>query len=305
MRINNEYVEIKKGNKVYKKQNMILNTYLKALFKAQLDTTHNSSEITTCYLKLDTPIENVDYDSELSYSDFDIRLISSGNLSKSIIATENSIKVSYNFKDTAFFFKRNDGTWAGTSMGSFDLFTGRQITAIAFGDGTNCFTFLDTTNMNIIINSGERFVFTRVDNITSDGICKGFDYPLHLINDTAHVDYDANTGMSTKAQLYSIGFGNKIGYMEEEYLINNVEVDRDDYSITFDVSRTEKIGHYPSEDLQLGFYPTMDNSKYVMFKYRLYYGDTSLYQYFDEYYIMSKPNKNFGNLEVKLKIERI
>ena len=107
-----------------------------------------------------------------------------------------------------------------------------------------------------------------------------------------------------------MGFGNTLGLMEEEYLINNVESDRDNYSITFDVSRTKKVGHYPSEDLQLGFYPTMDNSKYLVFKYRLYrrYYNSSTSQYvityLDDYYTMSKPNENFGNLEIKLKIER-
>lgn len=313
MRIKNEYVEIKIGNKVYTKQNMILNTYLKAIFEAQIYTEHNNSNIGFCYLKLDTPLENVDYDSQINATDFDIQLF--GKEKSSIITTESLIKVIYNFNDTSFFFKKSDGTWAGTAGGNLNMFVGRKVVGIGFGINRKCFAYLDTNNMNIIINENEQFRITRVDNFLSDGIVKNLDYPLHLINDIAKKDlkyvYINNIGYeeSTMAQLYSVGFGNTAGYMEEEYLIDDVETDRDDYSITLNVSRIKKIGHYPSEDLQLGFYPTMDNSKYLIFKYRLYrrYTDSNsqfVVTYLDKYYTMSKPNENFGNLDIKLKIER-
>lgn len=317
MKISNEYVEIKIGNKVYRKQNMILNTYLKELFASQLNTQHNLARISACYIKLDTPIENVDYNSELTRDDFDIFIYPSGNLTTNITTAKNTIKIMYNFKDMMFSYKKSDGTYGSSS--SFNIFAGRKITAIAFGMDV-CYTFLDTSNMNIIINNEENFVFTRVDNITSDGITKGIEYPLHLVNDIAKKDektiwIQEQQGMTgyketTRAKLYSIGFGNTVGYMEEEYLINEVETDRDDYSISFDVSRTKKIGHYPSENLHFTFYPTMDNSKYLIFKYKLYrrYYNSNTEQYvitdLDKYYTMSKPNENFGNLQIKLKIER-
>lgn len=319
MKIGNEYVEIKKGNKVYRKQNMILNTYLKKLFASQVDTEHESSEIAFCYIKLDTPLE-VDYDSELTYNDFDIRLFPSGNLTTNIISTKNSIKISYNFITQLVVYKKEDGTWTTISGGNFNIFAGRKITGVAFstgGTGAKCLTYLDTNNMDIIIDNNEEFRFTRVDNIISDGNCKELDYPLHLINDVAKKDsstvFIGNLSYEevTMAQLYSIGFGNTEGLMEEEYLINNVETDRDDYSITFDLSRTKKLGHYPSEDLQLGFYPTMDNSKYIIFKYKLYrrYYNSESQQYvitnLNKYYTMNKLNENFGNLKIKLKIERL
>ena len=80
MRISNEYVEIKVGNKVYRKQNMILNTYLKEIFISQFDNQHDSAKISSCYIKLDEPIENVNYNSELdARDDFDIILLSTGN----------------------------------------------------------------------------------------------------------------------------------------------------------------------------------------------------------------------------------
>lgn len=308
MKISNKYVEIKMGNKKYRKQNMILNTYLKRIFDMQMNDDHNVCLINRCYLKLDTPIENVGYDTELDgLLDFDIFIYPSYNVN--IISNKNIISLNYKFDDSMYTYNRKRYA-EGLSQ-----FNGRKITAIGFGMNRNCFTFLDTDNMNIFINANEDFLMSRLDTIQSDGTANKIEYPLHLINDTARkdvktiVDGDYQYSETTMAKLYSIGFGNTIGLMEEEYLIDDVETDRDDYSITLNVPRTKKIGHYPSEDLQLGFYPTMDNSKYLIFKYRLYrrYTDSNsqfVITYLDEYYTMSKPNENFGDLDIKLKIER-
>ena len=300
MKVKNEYVQIEIGGKSWTHKNMILNTYLKKIFQSQIDTEHDTSKIHFCYLKLDTPIENIDYDTELFGTDFDIRIMS--QYKPSVIKNKNNVKITYNYDDEAYFYN-NNGSSEYVGMGNLNAFAGRKITAIGFGtSGTGeCLAFLDTNNMNIIININESFRITRVDNIISDGIVKNFDYPLHLIHDISE---------TTMAQLYSMGFGNTLGYIEEEYLIGDVQTDTDDNSITFNVTRIEKIGHYPSENLQLGFYPTIDNSKYLVFKYKLYrrYYDYENEQYvvnyLDKYYTMSKQNNNFGNLQIKLKIER-
>ncbi len=315
MKITNEYVQINIGNKTYTKKNMILNTYLFRLFASQLDTAHDLCLINSCYIKFNDPIENVDYDTILSDNDFDLQIINrpinETYFKKISENTKNSIRLKYTFDNNSSY--KVGGTVDSANI--LEIFNNKKITALAFGyrdnntDQNVIFAFQDTTNMNIVLNTNENLSITRSDLIQSDGICRGFDYPLHLVNDIAFRDQEQtlHTFDVTKAQLYSIGFGNTIGLMEEEYLINDVEVDRDDTSITFDVSRVEKLGHYPSEDLFFDFYPTMDNSKYMLFKYRLYRIDTNHYnapQYLDEYYTMSKPNQNFGDLEIKLKIER-
>lgn len=314
MKIKNKYVEIKNGNKIYKKQNMILNTYLKKIFENQFDTNHESCFINRCYLKLDTPIENVNYDTVLNgLTDFDILIYPS--YLANVVGNKNNIIINYKFDDN--WYLKNGTEFVGEG---FKNLNGRKITAIGFGYRNNCLTFLDTSNMNIIINANEKFLITRVDEIQSDGIADKIDYPLHLVNDVARKDRkeiefdngEVNTSFQedTMAKLYSVGFGNIVGLMEEEYLIEDVEIARDDYSITFDINRTKKIGHYPSENLFLGFYPTMDNSKYLIFKYKLYrrYFNDLTEEYvvteLDKYYTMSKSNENFGDLNIKLKIER-
>ena len=45
MRVKNEYVQIKVGNRTYIKQNMILDIYLKRLFDMQYATNHNYTVI--------------------------------------------------------------------------------------------------------------------------------------------------------------------------------------------------------------------------------------------------------------------
>ena len=309
MKVSNEFVEVKIGNRSFTKRNMILNTYLNKIFNNQMDTEHSRTDIHRCFIKLDTPLENLDYNSELDTTDFDILV--NPSFVNQVIPDKNSIKVIYNFDITSYLY---GGKVYYNS--DFYMFDGRKITAIGFGINDECVAVADTSNMNIIINTKENFHITRVDNFQSDGTCLGFDYPLHLINDVAKAEekyfqLPNNEFVSeyTMAQLYSVGFGNVKGLMEEEYLIDNVEIDRDDYSITFNVQRDLKTGVYPNDNLHLGFYPMKDNSKYLIFKYRLYrryidQNDEYVVTYLDRYYTMSKLNETFGDLNIKLKIER-
>lgn len=298
MKINNEFVEVKIGNRKFTRKNMILNRFLKETFGSQMGTVYRSPYIIQCYIKLNTPLENVTYDSDLRATDFDLTLFG-GNKDKKIITNRNSAKVIMDFDDNSYFYqnKRYDGK-------SLDIIDGQKIVGIGFGYFGYCLAYVDTSNMNIIINSKERLAVTRVDNFQSDGVCTGIDFPLHLINGIAKYELEFDTISKHKeAQLYSIGFGNVEGLMEEEYLIEDVEIDRDDYSITFNIPRTQKNGAYPSENLRLGFYPVKDNSKYLIFKYRLFkVGEIPVP--LDRYYTMSKPNTDFGDLNIKLKIER-
>lgn len=313
MKVKNEYIQIKIGNKIWTKKNMILNEYLYRMFDSQINTIHDQCYISNCFLKLDTPIENVDYDSEILPSEFDITIrnvLNEKYFKKRTIKTNNSIKINYIFDNNSIFIIGNE--WHDASI--LKNYTNRRIMGIGFGiDNTsNIFAYLDTSNMNIIINYNESISISRIDLLQSDGICEGIDYPLHLVNDFAFkntkdviVD-ELYTQEYTKAQLYSVGFGSYKGVMEEEYLIGNVETDRTNDSITFNIQRDKLIGKYPSDNLWLGFTPTKDNSKYLIFKYRLYRIDGfNNVNYLDEYYTMSMPNETFGNLDVKLKIERL
>ena len=312
MKVKNEYIQIKIGNKTWTKKNMILNEYLYRLFDSQINTSHDDCYISCCYLKLDTPIENVDYDSEILPSEFDItikNLPSEKYFKAKTTRTNNSIRINYVFDSNSLFII--DDLWYEASI--MNDYANRRIMGIGFGinDSSNIFAYLDTSNMNIVINYNESISISRVDLLQSDGVCNGIEYPLHLVNDLAFKDkvWNSTTGVDeyTKAQLYSVGFGNVKGNMEEEYLIGDVQENIDENSITFNVQRDKFVGIYPSNNLNLGFTPLKDNSKYLIFKYRLYRIDANKNNmtYLDEYYTMSMQNESFGDLDIKIKIERL
>ena len=319
MKVKNEYVQVKIGDKTYTKKNTLLDRFLQRIFKSQIDLQHSSAEITACYIKLDTPLEYDDINN-VTRSDFDIELfggtdsgLSVSNFDFMAEKNKNSVKITYNYNPYSSALFEYNGDYYEANQ--FEMFIGRKITAIGFGSGL-LYAIVDTSNMGIYIDATEKIQITRVDLYQSDGVAKGIEFPLHLVNDNAHYrqKYYDNVQEKIMAQLYSVGFGNVLGLMEEEHLINDVLDELGDTYINLNVNRAKKIGHYPSEDLHLGFYPTLDNSKYLIFKYRLYkkitiadnYGETTTtYEYLDEYYTMSMPNENFGNLDIKLKIERL
>lgn len=316
MKVKNEYIQIKLGNKTYVKKNMLLRLYIDRLLQSQIDPYHFNTSITNCYIKFDEPIENVDYDTRIPIDEFDVILYDStmdnilgeNKFDKMSKKTSNSIQIVYKFDNKNFF--EYDGEYMDPNQ--FEIFNNRKITAIGFGYGANVYAFLDTSNMNIVVNNNEKIEITRVDRFESDGICKGFDFPLHLVNDSAHYNLkyeeinNESISVETMAQIYSIGFGSTMGNMEEEYLFDDVSKTIFDNEVDIDIECDEKVGKYPSKNLQLGFMPTKDNSKYLIFKYRLYrhYSNNTI-RFLDEYYTMSYPNDSFGNLKIVLKIERL
>lgn len=309
MKIKNEYIEIKKGDKKFTKKNKILDVYLHQLFDSQMNDEHDTTTISYCFIKFDNPLEGIDYDSEVDPKDyFDVILWSFRTVAPIIKTSDNIIKLIYKFSTQNFRMFYDGSSWVSPNDKTFNMFAGKQITAIGFGSYNKLFAYLDTSNMNIIINQDENLEITRADSIQSDGIVKGYDYPLHLAQDVINKTI---IGRENKicAQLYSVGFGNVMGLMEEEYLLSNFIHWTTDTAVEFLLTRRKKIGHYPSENLQLGFYPTMDNSKYLIFKYRLYkrelVGSTYMTTYLNKYYTMNMANTDFDGLNVKLKIERM
>jgi hypothetical protein len=308
MKVKNEYVQIKIGNKIWTHKNMILNEYLERLFKSQTETIYEPCYVTKCYIKLDEPLENVDYDSKIYASDFDISISGATPtetwLKTRITTNKNYIKINYIFDTSGNYRIKGDNLNHRASI--LNKYANRKIAAIGFGSFNEeepLLAYLDTSNMNIIINYNENFTISRLDTLKSDGYCVGYDFPLHFANDLLRNNHEMTF---TKAKLYSVGFGSSLGNMEEEYLINDVQTSIDDNSITLNVNRQEKKGVYLGNNLNLGFTPIKDNSQYLIFKYRLYVVDASdNLSSTNKYYTMNMKNSDFGNLDIKLKIERL
>lgn len=319
MRIGNEYVQIKKGNKNYIKQNTILDIYLQRILNSQINPSYSTRpEITNCYIKLDTPLENITPSSNLEYpNDFDIKfyknIFEEYTFKKMSTMYKNKVDVRYKFTKDGFF--QYNGNIYG-SMNDFDMFDGRKITAIGFGLNNTCYAVVDVSNMNIVINQGEELSISRLDTHQSDAIVYNYDYPLHLVNYIANKDYDMNLGEQTIAQLYSVGLGNKLGLMESEHIIDfeSDDVEISDTNINIIFNETISVGRYPSENLfpSEHLFPKKDNSKYILLKYRLVRVDNDDNKtYLDEYYTMSynidlsRYNGQQKDISFNLEIERM
>ena len=293
-----------------------ISTMLYNIFANQITPSiFNKTEINECYIKFDTPIENISEYSGYTFSDFDVKFAfpqsyvttKEKNFNKNSILSNDSITINYNFSNDGLFDYNNEIY----DPEDFSMFVGKKITDIGFGENNTCLAIVDVSNMNIIINENETLEIYRTDTYQSDAKCVGFDFPLHLVNNNAKYNAIAEDSVYKVAKLYSIGLGNKEGYMESENVINiNDEILGDNY-ITIDFSETIKVGHYPSETLFPGFYPTMDNSKYLILKYRLCtINNVNQLTELDEYYTMSykndlsQYNDQEKNISFTLKIER-
>lgn len=303
MKVKNKYVQIQIGNKTYTKRNMILNKYLEKIFESQINPSFDlGAEIKYCYIKLDTPLENIDYDSNLTGSEFDI-ILSSGVSSiidgeklfiNNSVKSNSNVLINYKFTSDGSFQYKTSG-WQNGQKNDFEMFNGRKITNIGFGNN-GVYAILDVSDLNIIINSNEKVIITRVDLYQSDAICKGFDYPLHLVNFSAKYNAQDISGIESCviAQLYSIGLGNTIGLMETEHVIdfesNDVVINDTNIEITFRDYIMKGI--YPSERLfprTTKLFPQLDTSKSIILKYRLgrINSTNNFITYLDEYYTMT------------------
>lgn len=323
MKIKNEYIKIEVNNKTYIKKNMILNKYLNKIFQSQINPSFSLyANIRSCGLKLDTPLENISYDSELSFNDFDVSITTdtSSIERESQIYERNSTKnndsiiVSYRFASDGNFQYKEYGSWHNGKQNEFSMFNGRKITNIGFGS-SGVYAVVDVSDLNIVLNGNEKLIISRVDLYQSDGICKGFDYPLHLVNFTAKYKPNSIDNSCQVAQLYSIGLGNVPGVIVNEHIIDyeseDVIIGDNNITINFDDDIKESI--YPSENIfpSDSLYMKDDNTKYVILKYRMLRIESvhNTKIYLNEYYTMSYKydlsiydgqNKNISfNLEIE------
>lgn len=329
MKIKNEYIKIEVGNKTYIKKNMILNKYLNKIFQSQINPSFTlNSNITKCYLKLDTPLENISYDSELSGDVFEVNIgMATGTIERdnqiyerNSTKNNDSIIVSYRFASDGDFQYKEYGFWHNGTQNDFNVFNGRKITNIGFGN-SGVYAVVDVSDLNIILNGNEKLIISRVDLYQSDAICEGFNYPLHLVNFTAkyNANFDSYTGKETceVAQLYSIGLGNIPGIMVNEHIIDyeSEDVIIGDNNITINFNEFIKKSIYPSENLfpSNSLFMKEDNTKYLILKYRMLRIESVHDEktYLDEYYTMnykydlSEYDNHYKSISFNLEIERL
>ena len=342
MKIQNEYIKITQGSRIITLNNYIYDEYL-SLFSTtqynvdddriiQLNQEQQNKELAEIYIKIDDPIDDI---RNADIDDFDIfTTIKSENF----VEYKNGVSIFYNYSfDLAHDIATN------LPIDKEDYYN-RKITALGFGRNQNIFACLDVNNYEIYIIEDENLTITRKDNILSEAICYGYDFPVHLspIGDSKDAIYNPiSEQLETKyAQIYSVGFAKTLGIIDEEFIIGddiNIKI-IDDTKFSFNLKKGDEVSLYPQNNLYTGndvyplplyvqheFYPQNDlytsndlypsdsNYKYICYKFRLYTihwtgtSPTEGYfeiQYLDEYYTMFLENTTKGLFEIITKIER-
>lgn len=341
MKIKNEQVILRIGNKKYEFQNLILDEYLKRFARRQqdkdkLNLLKNKTELNCCLLKFDTPIESLSETSQLVNEDFDI-CIDISTFTQQI--SQKQVSIVYNYDSNFIMYDYN-------KSGKLDIkdYYGRQITAIGFNstylrnsiaEEVYVCAVLDTSNYNIYLQEKQEISITRKDIIETDAIFSSNDKskipgPVHLApfgvpqliyqpniynneGNSWHSYKDAGYGI-----LYSVGLSSYSDYIDKEFIIGeDVFVENNGTEITIKgienylnldnpVFSDESL--YPSDSI----YPIKANYKYIILKYKVWQNvhsgdfDNVITTTTDTgcFYYMAIPINKFGKSDLTIKYER-
>ena len=304
MKIKNELVSLKIGNKQFDFKNLILDEYLKRFILKQLDTTTPryipyQIYLDTVFFKFDTPFENLSPSSDIFPENFDIAFIG-GCKSVITIASPSIITTKYTYDMENFIYDYNKKKGGNLP---FEDYYGKKIVAIGFSSYFASFTnknkvcaILDTSNYNIYMQANQKLECTRKDTISTDALFWSSDdrikAPVHLspyggepllyqnpypgFREEDKKIFNARSAIPTKGVLYSIGLSSYIDYIDKEFVIgkdvivvqNGTELSiqsiNNDFNFEKELHPNNLI--YPSANL----YPIKSNYKYVIFKYKVY-----------------------------------
>ena len=339
MKIKNEYIKIKNGNRITTLQNYIYDNYLKPFSKTQYLTALNDIRteqpkkiMSQVYIKFDTNLPDI---KNASISDFDIY---SENKKIGIEASINNIQTTYDY------FLINANKISDYSVINISDYYNRKITALGFGNNMTLYACLDVSNYNIYVLEDEDIYISRKDIVSTEAECVDYDYPVHLMptGDIKNAIYNSASAEYEPiyANLYSMGLSKSKGILDEEYIIGqDIDIDiLDDTKFGFKLLKGENETIYPQNDLYTGddiyplppysrkelfpkntlfpknnLFPKESNYKFIFYKYQLYTihwngtdPNTGYFEikYLDEYYTTFLKNNTTGYFEIVTKIER-
>lgn len=307
MRVSNEYVQVSLGKRVFTRKNMILNRYLQHLIDMQFKENEDlyGAKFTGVIFQLDTP-KVVNKDDEIDYYD---RQEQKYNFTGELM--DGDYTQSYTKKSVKLIQTYTQGTWyyigGETHFGDEDYLVGHKLTGVGFDIAGHLMTWVDLSDMNIIIQEGEKLTISRVDNFSTDLEITGYNYPRHLTNLRKESYSDQNP--ITAVFLYSIGLGEDKDYMNKEYVIGQ-DVTKVDEPLGFTLPITKETNSqiYTSEDLQpfSNIYPSEATDNYIIYKYKIYkvvyVDDQRTYEDTGKYYLGSIKIQNENLQYIKTKI---
>ena len=296
MKIRNEKVEVKIGNKVNEFKNLILNEYLKRFVLVQTDETKmrnltRYTRLNYCLLKFDTPFENLNINTELHNQDFDICFVMGAVINQEYSEKQISAKYIYNTEDYQTIWDYSKSTAYGISLSDY---YNKKITAIGFNstwmnDSSTqtkvpvC-AVLDTTNYNLYLQKNQELSIVRKDIISTDasfwGSSDEVKCPVHLcplgidplLEQPLPQYFDS---YQSKGIIYSVGFSHSKNKMDIEYVIDkDIEIEEQNNKLILKgiPNPPNSIARVPSNRLfpSSKCYPGGIHYSYVIIKYKLW-----------------------------------
>ena len=256
MKIKNDCIEIKIGNKKYEFKNLILDTYLQKFVHSQLapsdDNVRLRRNLKTIGIKFDEPIKDINEKSKINILESDI-VTYSASLFETVEGAEKTIYVDYRYNipystvgSNAYYIDIDKlNIEEDVAIYSLEKFKGKKIVQIFFASywiGLNdnplyIDAILDVSNFDMYVQENQDIYITRKDTISTDALFytndnKLIKYPEHLspikvldIFNQGEISFEYEEGsyIGIKAhkaysQLYSIGFSNSINKIEKEFI---------------------------------------------------------------------------------------
>ena len=338
MKIKNNVVSLKIGEKQYDFNNLIFDEYLEKFVASQLTENRIILRpevllLSHCLLKFDTPFSNLSSSSQLNEEDFSIRL---GNMTYTQTINESQVSILYNYYTNDIYdFEKQIGGYHTKIQNYY----GRKITAIGFVTGyydSKVCAILDTSNYNIYLQENQELSITRRDIITTDTLFYSNDLvkipgPAHLApggvpqliksniyHSEGNQPYYFNIVDNGYGILYSVGLSSYIDYIDKEFVIGeDIQVEQNGNELNIkDIENYLSLDNslYCSNELfcSSNLYPAKTNYKYVILKYKVWqmvrYGTSDAVgeELTDTgyYYHQAIPINKFGKNNLIIKYER-
>lgn len=291
MKIKNEKIVIRCGNKKVELTNLILDCYLNQFANAQISMnkatqTAYKKNLKYCLLKFDESLE-FDKTSLIPNEKFNISLIGDEIIKQEGNDKKVIIQYDYLFNSNTFLYDytKKQGDCLISS------YYGKKITAIGFNvwwtptvkdNFVPVCAILDVSNYNLYLQEGQEFSITRKDVISTDiefySPTNKITYPVHMapanIKNLYLPTLKSYEYWDTVAYpiLYSIGYGNdKINIMEEHVIENDeafLKAENNKLYIN-NIKIYESVSNIFLPQF-LPFFATRSNYKYIILKYKIY-----------------------------------
>ena len=317
MKIKNEDVTIKIGNKKMSFRNLILDNYIELFRDSFLE--FKNKALKYCFIKFNTTqtinekSTTMDYDIIMNCETYEIKQIYAGNTITNKYTYNKEFVNDNNIIDT---IKNHVGDKI-CGIGFGDLKVVEDEGAITIFEPV-IYAFLDVSDYNIVVQEGQEIIISRIDKVSSDLL---FFSPYPVLKLPYHLSiegYLATTGMEYSEivpKLESIGFGNLSNVMRDEIPAEQLNITKegiDTINIGPLTLKNEGKGLYPSYNLYPSedLYPQKSTPRWIIYKFRMYRieydRDTSEETWVPVggYYYQSQYTEAFGKMNLKIKYER-